>query len=179
MLALDQMEAGRSKLAIESVDVNQAVHEAIAVARGQFPERVLGVRLDPTLPPVQCDRDRLAQLLGILLDNASRYSPDAGEVLVATEANGAFVEVTVKDHGPGMPVDFDSGLSFGYERTGGGSNGSGAHGTGLGLPIARQIVDMHGGRIWFDNRPGQGTEFHFTLPLTAPASRQKQLAQHS
>ena len=177
MLELDQMEAGRSKLDIERVDVNQAVHAAISDARRQFPERVLSVRLDPTLQPVECDRDRLAQLLGILLDNALRYSPAAGEVLVATAAKNDFVEVTVKDHGPGMPADFDNGLSFGYDRSTNGSNGGGARGTGLGLPIARQIVDMHGGRIWFDSRPGEGTELHFTLPATAPASRRGQVSQ--
>lgn len=179
MLALDQMEAGRSKLAIDRVDVNRVVREAIAVAHQQYPERILSVRLDPTLEPVQCDRDRLAQLLGILLDNANRYSPAAGEVLVATESKASVVEVTVKDHGPGMPGDFDNGLSFGYDRTSDGSNGHGARSTGLGLPIARQIVEMHGGRIWFDSRPGDGTEFHFTLPLKAPVSSPERAAQGS
>ena len=176
MLELDQMEAGRSALTLEPVDVNEAVHEAIAVAHGQFPERVLSVRLDPTLQPVQGDHDRLAQLLGILLDNANRYSPAGSEVLVATERKDTFVEVMVKDHGPGMPADFDKGLSFGYDRAVNGSNGYGASGTGLGLPIARQIVEMHGGRIWFESRPGDGTEFHFTLPVAVTAVRRGQVA---
>ena len=71
---------------------------------------------------------------------------------------GANVEVTVKDHGPGMP---ESGAASAM------TNGNGAAATGLGLPIAREIVRMHGGRIWFVSKAGQGTQVHFTLPMTA------------
>ena len=75
-----------------------------------------------------------------------------------------------------MPLDFDDGLFVGYQRQpstpGEGTNRAGA--TGLGLPIARQIVEMHGGRIWFDSAVGQGSEFHFTLPIQLRPSTELQ-----
>ena len=80
----------------------------------------------------------------------------------------------MNDQGPGMPVDFDNGLFVGYRRPHANSANrvNRGIGAGLGLPIARQIVEMHGGRIWFESAPGQGTEFHFTLPIRVKPSRE-------
>ena len=123
-----------------------------------------------------CDADKIAQVLAILLSNAVKYSPAGSEVVVSSELNARNVEVMVKDRGRGMPLDFDDGLFVGYQRqpstSGEGTNRAGA--TGLGLPIARQIVEMHGGRIWFDSAVGQGSEFHFTLPIQLRPSTELQ-----
>ena len=120
-----------------------------------------------------CDRERVAQVLEILLDNAVRYSPAGSEVAVTSKAENESVTVSVADHGPGMPADFDDGLFVGYKReaTGAGNGFNRSASTGLGLPIARQIVEMHGGRIWFETTTGQGTSFHFSLPLALRPSR--------
>ncbi|HET7466448.1 MAG TPA: HAMP domain-containing sensor histidine kinase [Candidatus Dormibacteraeota bacterium] len=156
MLALDDMEAGRVTLDRTKVDVNQVVAEVVERAHKQSPAAVITVTPDPSSPLVDCDHSRVQQLLSILIDNAIRYSHAAGQVDISVVKRADEVEVVVTDHGPGMPAD-DSGAAA----------GNGARGTGLGLPIARQIVRLHGGRIWFNSKSGQGTQVHFTLPVAA------------
>ena len=153
MLELDAIEAGRSALEIARVDLNQLIAGVVEATRNQSAEHVISIQLDPTVPAVSCDRDKVLQVLTILLSNATKYSRAGSEVVVTSRTKSDYVELTVKDHGSGMPADFDVGA-------------------GLGLPIARQIVEMHGGRIWFDSTAGQGSEFHFTLPIQVRPSRE-------
>ena len=156
MLALDEMEAGRVSLEKSQVDLNRVVGEVVERARKEAPAAVINVTPEPSAPVVDCDHARVQQLLSILIDNATRYSPPASQVDVAVAKRAEEVEVTVSDRGPGMPAD--DGVA---------AAGNGSRGTGLGLPIARQIVRLHGGRIWFISKPGQGTQVHFTLPVEA------------
>ena len=176
MLELDGIEAGRTTLKMVRVDINQLISGAVEAIRSQNPSHRLTVRLAASVPAVPCDADKIAQVLAILLSNAVKYSPAGSEVVVSSELNARNVEVMVKDRGWGMPLDFDDGLFVGYQRqpstSGEGTNRAGA--TGLGLPIARQIVEMHGGRIWFDSAVGQGSEFHFTLPIQLRPSTELQ-----
>jgi hypothetical protein len=134
----------------------------------------LTAKLDPSLPGVSCDKERVSRVLTILLSNATKYSPTNSEVAVTSRRNGDSVEVAVKDQGPGLPSDFDDGLFVGYKRRPGISANrvNQGDGAGLGLPIARQIVEMHGGRIWFESAAGRGSEFHFSLPIQVTASRE-------
>ncbi|HEY6875494.1 MAG TPA: HAMP domain-containing sensor histidine kinase [Candidatus Dormibacteraeota bacterium] len=155
MLTLDQMEAGRASLDITAVDINKMVRD-VAVQH----DRVTVTTPGSGAITVMCDRGRIEQLLTIIVDNAIKYSPARSDVEVNVVQRGADVEVTVKDHGPGMQEN-------GNAPTMTNGNGNGAGATGLGLPIAREIVRMHGGRIWFVSKPAQGTQVHFTLPMTA------------
>jgi len=164
MLELDEMETGRVALQMSRVDLNQLINRTVQEVRGQDPNHTVVTKLDPSALPVSCDEKRITQVMHNLLGNATRYSRPGTEVAVSTWAAGDSVEVIVRDHGPGMPSDFDRTLFAGQ------TNGAGD--TGLGLPIARQIIEMHGGRIWFDSTTGVGTEFHFTLPLKGRASRE-------
>ncbi|HEX9362978.1 MAG TPA: HAMP domain-containing sensor histidine kinase [Candidatus Dormibacteraeota bacterium] len=154
MLELDRMEAGKSVLKLAQVDVNEVIQSTVENVRKDNPQHPVAVDLDPSVRSAPADRDKLSQLLTILLGNAMKYSPAGTEIMVKSSLDSNHVTVTVKDQGPGMPADFDSGMFVGM-------NG----GTGLGLPIARQIVEMHGGRIWFESNRADGTEFHFSLPL--------------
>jgi signal transduction histidine kinase len=127
---------------------------------------VFNVNLDPALPVAHCDADRVAQIISNLLTNAVKYSPDGGEVLVSSVASEGFVEVSVRDHGVGIAPEFAKRLFSRYERY---EKTSGKIiGTGLGLAIAKQIVEMHGGRIWVDTTVGSGSDFRFTLPMGGP-----------
>jgi signal transduction histidine kinase len=105
-------------------------------------------------------------VLGILLSNAIKFSPQGTEIIVSAHVQPGQVVVSVKDHGAGIPADFDERRFATYQWSPNNPT-TRVMGTGLGLPIARQIVEMHGGRIWFESRPGVGTEFHFSVPLQA------------
>jgi len=178
MVELDRIETGRAILKIARVDINELVDGVIEATRNESPEHTLAARLDRSVPVVSCDRDKVSQVLAILLSNAVKYSPAGTEVEVRSQATADSVEVTVQDHGPGMPPDFDDGLFVGYQRQplNGANRMSRGGATGVGLPIARQIVEMHGGRIWFDSTVGQGTEFHFTLRLQVSPSAEPKAA---
>ncbi len=166
MLDLDRIEAGRLTLRLESVDINGVLQDAVERARASSDRHHIEVKLDPSMPVTECDADRVAQIVANLLTNAVKYSPDGGEILVSSEASEGFVEVSVRDHGVGIAPEFAKRLFSRYERY---EKTSGKIiGTGLGLAIARQIVEMHGGRIWVDTTVGSGSDFRFRLPMNVP-----------
>ena len=169
MLDLDRIEAGRMTLNIVPLDLNAIITEASERARASSPRHTIAANLDPTLPAVRGDSDRLFQVVSNLLSNAVKYSPGGGEVLVTTQARDGMVEVSVTDHGLGIPADFVKKLFVRYERFEDKSKAK-IVGTGLGLAITRQIVDMHGGKIWVDSTVGLGSQFHFTVPVAAPVA---------
>jgi PAS domain S-box-containing protein len=166
MLDLDRMEAGRMTLHIDSIDLNMTSRAAVERARVTTARHVLTMTLDPNLPRVSGDSDRLLQVIANLLSNAIKYSPDGGEIVLKTQATDNLVEVTVRDHGIGIPADFIDRLFGQYERYETQAT-SKIVGTGLGLAIARRIVEMHGGRIWVESNVGAGSEFHVTIPIGA------------
>lgn len=164
MLDLDRMEAGRLDLHFEPMDLNRAIVETVDRTRAASPKHRFLVELDPGLPPVMGDMDRLLQVLSNLLSNAVKYSPAGGEVSVRSRLSGDHVEVSVSDQGHGIPPEFVDRVFERYERYEAGPAGR-IIGTGLGLPIARQIVEMHGGRIWLESTVGTGSTFHFSVPV--------------
>jgi signal transduction histidine kinase len=174
MVELDRIEAGRATLKIARTDINQMIAGVIESARSQKTEHVVVERLDPTLRAIPCDKNMVSQVLTILLTNAMKYSPAGSEIVVSSRAGADSVDISVTDHGPGMPADFDGGLFAGN----GGRPGKAANrvnrgvGAGLSLSIARQIIEMHGGRIWVDSSAGHGSEFHFTLPMQVRPSQE-------
>jgi signal transduction histidine kinase len=176
MLELDRIEAGGVTLKVTRVDLNHLINGVVEATRQQSPDHALTVNLDPLVPAVSCDSDKISQVLTILLSNATKYSLAGAEVLVRSRASSDEVEVIVKDQGRGMPANFDGGLLNTNQRPPGSSikglnQGIGA---GLGLQIARQIVEMHGGRIWFESTAGKGSVFHFTLPVQVRPTRELQ-----
>jgi signal transduction histidine kinase len=167
MLDLDRRDAGKMQMQMVPMDLNATV-EGVAV-RSAVVSSKHGIRteLEANLPKVLGDSDRLVQVLTNLVSNAMKYSPDGGEILISTHFADGAVDVSVRDHGVGIPAEFASRL-FGrferYEKTPGK-----VIGTGLGLAIARQIIEMHGGRIWVDSADGNGSVFHFTIPAFGSA----------
>jgi signal transduction histidine kinase len=166
MLDLDRLEAGRVELDLTSVDLNLKVREAVERAQVSSKKCTIESRLDAALPLVVADADRLFQVISNLLSNAIKYSPDGGEVLIATTSEDAKVCISVKDHGRGMPPEALNRLFQRYERIDE-NQGRKVSGTGLGLVIAREIVEMHKGKIWVESTVGKGSEFKFTIPIPA------------
>ena len=169
MLDFDRLEAGKIHLDLRPVDVNELVREAVEHAAVTTQKHTIVARLQPGLPNALGDSDRLTQVLTNLLSNAIKYSPKGGEVCVRTRSFGGAVEVSVADHGRGIPPEFISRLFGRYERYEDKHAGK-IIGTGLGLAITRQIVEMHGGRISVDSIVGQGSEFRFTVPHAPTAA---------
>jgi signal transduction histidine kinase len=115
---------------------------------------------------VSADRDKLTQVMANLLSNAVKYSPDGGEIVVSTRVEGSAAHVLVRDHGMGIPK---AALETIFERYGRVESLATRHiqGTGLGLPIVRQIVQLHGGAVWAESSVGEGSVFHVRLPRGA------------
>ena len=163
MLDLDKMESGRMQLHREPVDVNAVVTETADRIRPNAPSHPIRLTLDPAVGDIQGDRDKLTQVMTNLMNNAVKYSPSGGEIVVATRAEGDAVHVLVRDHGMGIPKE---ALGSIFERYGRVESPATRHiqGTGLGLPIVRQIVQLHGGTVWAESTVGEGSVFHVNLP---------------
>ena len=165
MLDLDRMESGRMSIRTTDVDINEVLSDAIARA-GSSPSVEFKADLDPRLPIVVGDRDRLIQVVSNLVNNAVKYSPDGGTVTLSSRSEGDFALVSVTDTGVGIPPDEIGHVFERFRRVRSGAAQS-IPGTGLGLTIVKQIVEMHGGKIWVESAVGHGSSFHFTLPLAA------------
>ena len=164
LLDLERMESGRMTLNVRPLDLNALVEEAISTAGIQTPQHTLRLDLDPMLPPLRADRDKLTQVLVNLLSNATKYSPDGGEVTVGTRHDGEMAHLWVQDQGMGIARDELEAIFERYTRFDSGHTAP-IQGTGLGLPIVRQIAEQHGGRVWAESELGVGSTFHVTLPL--------------
>jgi PAS domain S-box-containing protein len=165
MLEFDRLEAGKINLELKPLDINALVLDCVEHARVMTAKHVVTENLQPDLPLVSGDADRLTQVLINLLSNAIKYSPDGGEISVRSRLDGANVEVAVKDQGLGIPPEFIGRLFGRYERYEDKHAGK-IIGTGLGLAITRQIVEMHGGKITVESTVGSGSEFKFTVPAS-------------
>jgi PAS domain S-box-containing protein len=168
MLDLDRMEAGKIRIQPKPVDINSLVRAVVDRARASSNNHDLRIELDDALPIINADPDRLIQVISNLISNAVKYSPDGGEVTISTAAENGQVHVAVRDQGVGIPPEFLGRLFGRYERFES-NRTSKVVGTGLGLAICRQIIELHGGRIWVDSTVGEGSTFQFTVPA-APAA---------
>jgi len=166
MLDLDRIEAGRLVLHPQPVAINNLLQDAVNRARATSERHFIAANFDASSPTVQCDPDRIAQVLANLLSNAIKYSPDGGDIAVTSAVRDGVVEVSVRDHGLGIAPEFKERLFSRYERYE--KAGNKILGTGLGLAITRQIVEMSGGKVWVESQPGEGSDFHFTLPIGSP-----------
>ncbi|HEY3195410.1 MAG TPA: ATP-binding protein [Candidatus Dormibacteraeota bacterium] len=170
MLDLDRMESGRMTMRSADVDINEVLTDAIARAATTGSLIEFKADLDPRLPIVTGDRDRLIQVVSNVVNNAIKYSPDGGTVTVGSRAEGAFALISITDTGLGIPADEISHVFERFRRVRSGAAQS-IPGTGLGLTIVKQIVEMHGGKIWVESAVGHGSAFHFTIPLAADSAR--------
>jgi two-component system sensor histidine kinase VicK len=119
--------------------------------------------------PVECDEEKVRQVLVNLVDNAIKYSPDGGEIEVALGRNGGVVRFEVRDRGLGIPASQRDRVFDKFIRLDPNLH-RGIGGTGLGLYISRELVRRMGGRIWVDGRVGGGSVFYLDLPASASSA---------
>ena len=166
MLDLDRIESGRMAMHMERIDLNRLLGDAVERARMTTQKHEIVTHLDMSVPLVDADPDRVTQVVTNLLSNAVKYAPNGGQITVTSRVDGSLVEVSVQDHGQGIPPEFIGRIFGRYERYEG-TGKSQVVGTGLGLAIAQQIVQLHRGRIWVESAVGDGSTFRFTLPVPA------------
>jgi len=170
ILDMAKLESGRAEWTAADVDLGEVAREAMASLGQLFRDK--GVALESEIPEygpvVLADRDRMTQVMINLLSNAVKFVPGAtGRVKVRVTADARQVRVEVEDNGPGLSAE-ESLVIFEKFRQGGNAMTDKPQGTGLGLPISRQIVEYFGGNLWVESRPGAGAKFIFTVPLPAP-----------
>ncbi|HKY52013.1 MAG TPA: GAF domain-containing protein, partial [Candidatus Limnocylindria bacterium] len=164
MLDLDRMESGRMTLHPERIDLNAVVDDVADRVRPNAPNHTLTLDLQRDMPPITADRDRMTQVVSNLLNNAVKYSPTGGRITVTTHATDSELRLDVRDEGLGIPPDAIESIFERYSRVDTQATKD-IPGTGLGLPIVRQIVQLHGGRVWAESELGRGSVFHVVLPL--------------
>ena len=174
MLDLDRMESGRMAMRTAEVDINDILMEAIARANTSTVTVEFRSDLDPRLPIVAGDRDRLIQVVSNLVNNAVKYSPEGGTVTLASRIESKYALISVTDTGVGIPAEEIAHVFERFRRVRSGAAQS-IPGTGLGLTIVKQIVEMHGGKIWVESAVGHGSSFHFTIPLAPEGAAALQL----
>jgi NtrC-family two-component system sensor histidine kinase KinB len=171
LLDISKMEAGKSKPAMAPCSPEQLITQALDAFVTPF--RNAGVELvthiGEEVPNVVADPERVSHVFSNLLSNALKYSVSGNTVKLSAESDGDWVRFSVQDQGPGIPSE---NLTHIFERFFRGSGVEKNKGVGLGLAIAKEIVEVHGGRIWVESAPGQGSTFHFTLRSIAPDETQ-------
>ncbi|MEF3696894.1 ATP-binding protein [Desulfolutivibrio sp.] len=171
VLDIAKMESGKIEWDLQPVTIAEVIERSVTATSALIEQKGLSLNLDISLglPQFLGDRDRLIQVMLNLISNAVKFTA-AGGVTIRAFIEGEMIRVGVSDTGPGISEN-DQQIIFEKFKQAGDTLTEKPKGTGLGLPICRQIVDRHGGRIWVESAPGQGSVFWFTLPVRG-ASRQ-------
>jgi two-component system, OmpR family, phosphate regulon sensor histidine kinase PhoR len=166
LLKLSKMDADRLELEIRCLSVSQLIESCLETAQHRAAEKDIriSVNIAEHLPEIAGDRRQLAEVLQNLLDNATQYTLPGGQIMVSAETTDAEVIFTVSDTGIGIPQADQPRIFERFYRVDAARSRE-VGGTGLGLAIAKHLVEAHGGRIWVESEVGQGSQFHFSVPL--------------
>jgi signal transduction histidine kinase/DNA-binding response OmpR family regulator len=166
VLDLAKIEAGKFTWNMGEVSVGEVIDRAVAATASLFDAKSLKLirNVDPDLPTVHGDEDRLIQVVINLISNAVKFT-DVGSITCSARLEGVALVVGVTDSGIGIAA-VDQPKVFEKFKQVGDTLTDKPKGTGLGLPICKEIVEYHGGKIWVESQPGEGSTFSFTLPVT-------------
>jgi two-component system sensor histidine kinase BaeS len=171
LLDLARSDAGRLTIRPQPTAVAPLVEDAVRTMRAQTEagNQSLTEAIEPGLPPIDVEPDRIRQILVNLLTNAHEYSPEGASIAVTARAAGTEVEIAVSDDGPGIPKEQ---LDRIFERFTRGEAGltQRVGGTGLGLAISKSLVELHGGSIEAESALGEGSSFRFRVPIATTAA---------
>jgi two-component system sensor histidine kinase KdpD len=160
LLDLSRIESGSLRPDKDFYDLGSLIYEVIGRLKTATADRDVKVLVPTDLPPVPLDYIEIEEVLMNLLENASKYTPPRTPIELSVERRPEEVLVRVSDRGPGLPTDALKRVFEPFFR----ANGGRVKGTGLGLAVAKGLVEAHGGRIWAENKQEGGTNFSFTLP---------------
>jgi signal transduction histidine kinase/CHASE3 domain sensor protein len=171
LLDVSRIETGRLDIRREEMRWAEFVRDVVQHHHTSVKNRRFYLSLPATSKLVLGDRDRLEQVLGNLLENAVKYSPDGSDIFVEVKEEGDRLVTAIRDQGIGIPADEINQV---FERFHRGRQVSSTNygGLGLGLYITKQIIERHGGSIWVDSHEGQGTTFYFSLPVGQSAEKE-------
>ncbi|MFN3429875.1 MAG: sensor histidine kinase, partial [Candidatus Sericytochromatia bacterium] len=169
LLDLSRIDAGKLKLYLEPIELDTLLEQSVGQVLPQAMQKSLHLELPAGgSPTVEVDPGRIVQVFVNLLANAIKFTEDGGTIRVAFERHGDEVTVSVTDTGIGIPSEHLPHLFTRFSQV----DGSATRvygGTGLGLAICRELIELHGQRIWVNSAPGQGSTFYFTVPVWQPA----------
>ena len=171
ILDLSKVEAGMLELELGTFDLRQLLEGSLVMVKERALAHgiTLSLEVADDVDTLTGDERKVKQILFNLLSNAVKFTPDMGKVgIMATRAD-AMVQVAVWDTGVGIAVDDQQRIFEAFQQVGQGLAGK-TEGTGLGLPLAKKFVELHGGTIWVESTPGHGSTFTFTLPIAGAAS---------
>jgi NtrC-family two-component system sensor histidine kinase KinB len=162
LLDLSRLEAGRIDLEMESVPVRTFFDRISEIYKSQLDMKHIGLNteIDPGTAPLIADTNKIAWVLSNLISNALRYTPDGGHIHLKAQQSSSLVYISVRDNGPGISKEHQSKIFQKFVRV----NEGDSVGSGLGLAICKEIIRAHGGTIWVDSVPGEGSTFTFTIP---------------
>jgi signal transduction histidine kinase len=167
ILDLSKVEAGRMELELAPVALGELLENGLTMLRERATSHdiELHLQLDPRIACVQADERKLKQIVFNLLSNAVKFTPNGGRVDVVLRALAVdTVQISVSDSGPGVAPEDQERIFEEFEQAGRGVLQA-QEGTGLGLAVAKQLVELHGGLIGVQSQPGAGSTFSFTLPI--------------
>ncbi len=164
LLDLSQIESGKMQVKTEQFDLKALVNEILSMYEIEIAKKNLVLTWDMPSKSllVYSDRDRLSEVVINLLNNAIKYTPSGGNIVIGLSQSETEASFQVSDNGLGISKDDLERIFDKFERI----HGERQEGTGLGLPIAKDIIELLGGRIWVESQPGCGSKFIFTLPKT-------------
>ena len=162
LLDLSKIEAGKMEMEFENISLHTLCQNAVGVLKNQIDAKGAHFTLDlpQSLPHVKADANKIIWVLTNLISNALRYTERGGSIRLSVEQLGPYVHVSVTDNGPGIPFEVQSKIFDKFVQI---KSDKALGGSGLGLTICKEIVRAHGGTIWVDSTPGEGSTFTFTL----------------
>jgi len=169
LLDATRLEAGQLTLSLQPTDLRLLVEKTVRAFAPlvEKKEQVIELELPKTIGAVTLDRHRIEQILTNLISNAHRFTPKRGHIRVSLSEAEEYLELTVNDDGAGIPLEEQDRI---FEKFYVVADGRGLAGVGLGLYITRQLVELHGGRIWVESTLGKGSTFLVTIPKEGKAS---------
>jgi len=166
ILDLSKVEAGRMELELADVSISEALESGLTMQSERANRNGIefSLSIDPSIGLVRADERKLRQVVFNLLSNAVKFTPPGGRIHITAGLSDGMVEVAVADNGLGIAPEDQELIfeEFQQARTG---HSAKHEGTGLGLPLSRRFVELHGGRLWVESEPGSGSTFRFTLPV--------------